>query len=353
MIYHLSNLLTNHPLFNALHYTSTRCLGAIATAVIMWILFGDKFISICKKYLSADTREYVPDTHKLKGKVPTMGGIFLIGVTLLTMVLWCNLQRPSVWIISACLLLFGSIGAYDDWCKIHAQKGISERFKMSLQIGAAILVIGIWFLFDTPSTEIWLPIFKSIHPDIGMLFLLWAAWIIVGTSNAVNLTDGLDGLAAGSLVLNFATFGMIAYAVGHALIAWYLHLPFVHTAELTVIAGALVGSCVGFLWYNIYPAQLFMGDVGSLALGATLGCMTLMTKQELLLPISGILFVAETVSVVLQIFWMKRFGRRIFRMAPIHHHFELIGWPETKVTFRLTVITAFACICALALLKLR
>ena len=197
------------------------------------------------------------------------------------------------------------------------------------------------------------PFFKNLNPDLGLLFIPWAMFILVSMSNAVNLTDGLDGLAIGSLLPNFALFSLIAYLAGHFLIAAYLNIPFAGSAEIAVMGTTLIGASLGFLWYNAYPAQIFMGDVGSLALGAGLALMALMAKQELLLPISGGLFVLETVSVVLQVFVYKRWKTRIFKMAPIHHHFELIGWPEAKITTRFGIISLILCLVALMTLKLR
>lgn len=354
MIYFWSSLLlAKYPVFNVLLYVSTRAIAALMTSLIVWLVAGERFISFCQINLSAGTREYAPETHKLKGKVPTMGGLLIIGTTLLSIFLWCNLTKGVVWVAVLCLISFGLIGAYDDWCKIHATKGITERTKFLAQLMAASLVLSVWWATTHPSTEVWFPFFKELHPAFGILFIPWALWIIVGTSNAVNLTDGLDGLAAGSLAVNFSLFGLIAYLAGHHAIADYLFIPFVQSAELTIVAAAIVGSLLGFLWFNVYPAQLFMGDVGSLSLGALLALLALMTKQEMLLPIAGILFVAETVSVILQVASMKFRGKRIFRMAPIHHHFELIGWPETKITYRLTLLTVMASALALVIVKLR
>jgi len=202
-------------------------------------------------------------------------------------------------------------------------------------------------------TTISFPFFKSLQPDLGWFFIAWVMFILVGTSNAVNLTDGLDGLAIGSLMPNFATFSIICYLAGHYKIANYLHIPFAGSAEIAVLGSILVGASLGFLWYNAYPAQIFMGDVGSLALGSGLALMAIMAKQELLLPIAGGLFMVETISVMMQVFSFKYLGRRIFKMAPIHHHFELLGWPESKITVRFGIISLILCLLALVTLKLR
>ena len=225
--------------------------------------------------------------------------------------------------------------------------------KFGLQILSALSVVVLWLATTGVSTTVTVPFFKSLQPDIGWWFIPWAVFLIVGTSNAVNLTDGLDGLAIGSLMPNFLIFSLIAYLAGHAGIATYLYIPFAHTGEIAVIGAILIGASLGFLWYNAYPAQLFMGDVGSLALGASLALMALMAKQELLLALSGGLFVFETLSVIIQVLSMRFRGKRVFHMAPIHHHFELLGWPEAKITTRFGIISLVLCLVALVTLKFR
>lgn len=252
-----------------------------------------------------------------------------------------------------CLLLFAIIGFWDDVQKIIAKKGILERYKFSAQIMAAAIVVGLWYWIVQPATTITMPFFKNISIDAGLFFIPWCMFVIIAMSNAVNLTDGLDGLVSGPLITNFATFTIIAYLAGHFGLANYLHIPFAGTAEIAVIGASLIGALIGFLWYNTYPAQMFMGDIGALSLGAGLGFMALMCKQELLLPISGILFLVETVSVIIQVFWVKLFKKRLFKMAPIHHHFELLGWPEPKISVRFGILTAVFCLLALLTLKIR
>jgi len=282
-----------------------------------------------------------------------MGGIFIIATVVLNTLLWADLTQPQPWLLMLCLVSFGAIGGWDDWCKISRKKGVSARAKLLLQVGAALMILGLWLWTANAPTTLTIPFFKHFQIDLGILFIVWAAFVLVGASNAVNLTDGLDGLAIGSLIPNFVTFSLIAYAAGHWGIASYLHIPFAGTAEVAILGATLVGASLGFLWYNAYPAQIFMGDIGSLALGATLALMALMAKQELLLSLAGGLFVFETITVIMQVFYFKLTGKRIFKMAPIHHHFELLGWPESKITARFGIITIVLCLLALMTLKLR
>lgn len=354
MLYHIAFYLTQFsPIFNVIHYVSFRAIASLLTALILSVIFGQTFIEHSREFFSARVREYTPDSHKNKGVMPTMGGVFILMIVCISTMLWNNLQHAEVWVFLMSLLLFGGIGFWDDLSKIKKKKGINESSKLIAQIVFGLCVSVAWIFLAGGSTELYFPFFKNLHPNLGLFFIPWAIFVIVATSNAVNLTDGLDGLAIGSLIANFSTFSLIAYMAGHAIIANYLHIPFAGTAELAVIGTTLVGASLGFLWYNAYPAQIFMGDVGSLSLGAALGFMALMSKQELLLPISGGLFVLETISVMLQIFSYKYLKKRIFKMAPIHHHFELLGWPESKITIRFCIISLVLCLLALLTLKVR
>lgn len=354
MLYHLSIALSKHiSFFNVIHYVSFRIAASLLTVLFLSLFFGDSFIEASKKFFRAKAREHTPENHKAKDDMPTMGGLFIIGVVAMTALLWCNLARAEVWLLLASLTSFGAIGFWDDWSKIKYRKGISEKHKFRAQVSCAFLLTAAWLFICHPSTELYVPFFKTIHPELGYLFIPWAIFIMVGTSNAVNLTDGLDGLAIGSLISNFATFSIIAYLAGHMMFSEYLHIPYAGTAEVAVFGVILVGASLGFLWFNAYPAQIFMGDVGSLALGASLGFIALLTKQELLLAIAGGLFVAETVSVILQVTSYRYFKRRIFKMAPLHHHFELLGWPESKITIRFAIISCILCLTALMTLKIR
>lgn len=340
-------------MLNVFHYVSVRAIAGLLTALVMSFAFGNWFICKSKVLFRSKAREWTPESHKAKDDMPTMGGIFILMVVFFSSLLWCNLADIRVWIFLLCLFGFGAIGFWDDWGKIKNKKGISATHKIRAQWFVAFVVSLLLVVTDATSTTIVFPFFKNFQPDIWWFFVPWAMFVIVGCSNAVNLTDGLDGLAIGSLMPNFATFSLICFLVGNVKVAHYLHFPFAGTAEIAVVGATLVGASLGFLWYNSYPAQIFMGDVGALALGAGLALMAIMAKQELLLPIAGGLFVLETVSVVLQVFSHKYLGRRIFKMAPIHHHFELLGWPEAKITVRFGIISLILCLLAVVTLKLR
>lgn len=354
MFYYLSSQLKDTLSFlNVFHYTSFRAIGALLTTLFFALLFGSWFINLWADLFRSKAREYTPDSHKAKDNMPTMGGIFILVTVLVSLLIWADLHNPLVWVFLLCLFGFGAIGFWDDMRKIRKSKGISARAKFIAQWSVAALVVLLWVYGAGAKTTVSFPFFKNLNPDLGLLFIPWAMFVLVSMSNAVNITDGLDGLAIGSLLPNFALYSLIAYLAGHFLIATYLNIPFVGTAEVAVIGSTLIGASLGFLWYNAYPAQVFMGDVGSLALGSGLALMALMAKQELLLVISGGLFVVEIVSVMLQVFVYKRWKKRIFKMAPIHHHFELLGWPEARITTRFGIISFILCLLALITLKLR
>lgn len=354
MIYHLSLFLKKyHSFFNFLQYVSVRAMLSLMTSLLLSIFLGRWFINSFSDPFRSKVREYTPEGHQVKNNTPTMGGIFIVCSIFLSVLLWCNLTSPRMWILMLCLALFAAIGFWDDYCKIKKLKGIFANKKFFFQVASAFLASILWIYFCEPGNYISIPVLKNTAIYLGPIFILWSIFIIVGTSNAVNLTDGLDGLATGALIYNFATFGIIAYLAGHALISSYLHMPFAQTSEIAIVACSFIGALLGFLWYNTYPAQVFMGDVGSLSLGAALGLMCLMTKQEVLLAISGGLFVLETVSVILQVLSFKYFKKRIFKMAPIHHHFELLGWPESKITVRFAIISLVLSLFSLMILKVR
>src|SRR5579863_4744049 len=354
MIYHLSFYLKHYwPFFNVLHYVSVRAVASLLGSLASFLLFGRLFMAISRRFFRSKAREFTPETHKSKDSMPTMGGVFILAVVLINTLLWCDLSRSQVWIFLLCIMGFGVLGCWDDWNKIRKNKGIASGTKFQLQLMVATIVVVMLVFCTSFSTQLVFPFFKNFRPDLGWFFVPWAVFIIVGCSNAVNLTDGLDGLAIGSLIPNFATFALICYLAGHYGLAHYLHIPFAGTAEIAIIGTILIGSSLGFLWYNTYPAQIFMGDVGSLALGAGLALMAIMAKQELLLPIAGGLFVLETVSVILQVLSVRYLGKRMFKMAPIHHHFELLRWPESKITARFGIISFVLCLLTLITLKLR
>lgn len=354
MLYHLALYLQPYwSFFNVIHYISFRSSAALLSSLFFSLWWGDRFIQHSQRLFRSKAREWTPERHKEKDDMPTMGGLFVIGIIVLNSLLWNNLHQVQVWLFLFCLVGFGIIGCWDDWFKITKNQGISSSVKFMAQWGvAAIIAFALVYLDETDTTLIF-PFFKDLMPDIGFLYIPWAMFVLVAMSNAVNLTDGLDGLAIGSLIPNFATFSLICYLAGHVKLAEYLHIPFAGTGEIAVIGGALVGASLGFLWYNTYPAQIFMGDVGSLGLGAALACMGLLSKHELLLVISGGLFVVETISVMVQVLSYRYWERKIFKMAPIHHHFELLGWPESKITTRFGIISLVLCLITLMTLKLR
>ena len=354
MIYHIANYLKSYLSFlNVIHYVSFRSIVALLSTLGLSILCGNWFIHTSKQFFRSVSRSYTPPNHRTKDNMPTMGGLLIIAVVFINTLLWCKLADIKVWLFLTLMIGFGLIGFCDDWQKIKYKKGIPAGLKFSLQCLIACLVMTALVVSGALAPMVCVPFFKYICIWLGIGFVFWATFIIVGCSNAVNLTDGLDGLAIGALIPNFAIFGVICYLAGHKHLASYLHIPYAQSEQMTVICAILVGASLGFLWFNTYPAQIFMGDVGSLALGSALAYIALICKQELLLAIAGGLFVLETVSVILQVGSMKLFGRRVFRMAPIHHHFELLGWPESRITVRFCIISLVLCLLALITLKLR
>jgi len=302
-------------------------------------------------------REDGPESHFQKAGTPTMGGALILFSVIVSTLLWTNLSNPYVWIVLLVTFGNGLIGFVDDYLMQvkKRNKGLTARGKLILQIILAI-IIGV-LVYSRPDfdTQVTLPFFKKIAPDLGWGYVFFAALVIVGTANAVNLTDGLDGLAIGPAIIVAATYMVFAYVAGHIKIAQYLQINYVAgSAEITVFCGALAGAGFGFLWFNTYPAQVFMGDVGSLSLGGALGTVAVITKQEILLILVGGLFVVEALSVIFQVgFFKMTSGRRIFRMAPLHHHFELKGWPEPKVIVRFWIIAIILALISMSTLKLR
>jgi phospho-N-acetylmuramoyl-pentapeptide-transferase len=336
-----------------MHYVSFRAIAGLLTSFFSSVIIGGIFIKRFKRLLACRVREYVPETHTAKNNKPTMGGLFILLVVTCNALLWCDLTCANVWVLLFCLAGFGALGAWDDWSKINHTRGIKSYKKFIAQCCIASITIFLWLWIAGGSTCITVPFFKHCLPDIGLFFIPWAVFVMVALSNAVNLTDGLDGLAIGSLIPNFIIFSLMCYLAGHTELSSYLLIPHAQTAEIAVMGALLIGASLGFLWYNAYPAEIFMGDVGSLSLGAGLACMALMAKQELLLPVAGALFVLEVVSVILQVFSVKLRGKRLFLMAPIHHHFELLGWKETTITIRFSIISLVMCLLALITFKLR
>lgn len=359
MLYHLLYPLnTLFSGFNVFRYITFRSIGATVTAFLLVVLITPRFIQFIRSYhLGQVIRDDGPQSHFSKKGVPTMGGLLIIFTIVNTALLWADLSNRYVWLILSITLWFGLIGAIDDIRKIRKQnsRGLSARGKMLLQvIGATLLGLS---LYSHPGFDghLSFPFLKNLRPDLGAWYILFAVLVVVGASNAVNLTDGLDGLASGPIVISASVYLVFAYLAGHAVLADYLQVPFVPGAgEAAVYCGAMVGASMGFLWFNTYPAQIFMGDVGSLSLGATIGSVAVITKQEMLLVIVGGIFVMEALSVIIQVGYFKiSGGKRVFLMAPFHHHFEKKGWPEPKVVVRFWIISIILGLLALATLKLR
>lgn len=359
MFYHLLYPLhTSIAGFNVFRYITFRSIGAAVLAFLLMLLLGQWFIRMMqKKQIGQVVRDNGPETHFKKQGVPTMGGLLILFSITLSTLLWAKLDEPLVWLALGVTLFFGGIGAYDDWMKVSKKTtdGLSARGKLVLQVLGA-LVVGL-FVYIHPGYDgqLSIPFFKSFQPDLGILYVFFAIFVIVGCSNAVNLTDGLDGLAAGPTVVSSAVYLLFAYLAGNVVLAEYLHIPYVAgSGELAIFCGTIFGACLGFLWFNAYPAQVFMGDVGSLSLGGALGTIAIIIKQEFLLVIVGGVFVMEALSVMMQVGYFKATkGKRIFLMAPFHHHFEKKGWSEPKVVMRFWIVSIILGLFAVATLKLR
>jgi phospho-N-acetylmuramoyl-pentapeptide-transferase len=359
MLYHLLYPLhTTFSVFNVFRYITFRTIYASLTAFFICFLLGPWMI---RKLAQLQVGQYIrddgPQTHLGKAGTPTMGGTLILLAIAVSVLLWSDLTNVFVWIVLFVLLGFGLIGFVDDYLmQVKKQsKGLTVRRKLVLQAVVALITGILVYASPNFSTEVTIPFFKHISPDFGWGYIFFAAFVIVGASNAVNLTDGLDGLAIGPVIIAAATYMIFAYVSGHIKIAGYLQLNYVAGAgEIAIFCGATAGAGLGFLWFNAYPAQIFMGDVGSLSLGALLGTVAVITKQEILLLLVGGLFVIEALSVIFQVgFFKMTSGKRIFRMAPLHHHFELKGWPEPKVIVRFWVIAIALALLAMSTLKLR
>ncbi len=359
MIYHLLYPLhTTFSSFNVFRYITFRAIYAAITALVICFVLGPWMIHKLQSLsIGQPIREDGPDSHFSKEGTPTMGGLLIIFAAVISTFLWSNLTVNYVWMIMMVTVGFGLIGFMDDYRKLarKSSKGVSGKVRLMLEVIIALFVSIILYYKTGFSSNITIPFFKTVLPDLGWGYVLLSTFIIVGAANAVNLTDGLDGLAIGPAITCFMTYLLFAYFAGNIKISGYLQIPYVAgTGELAIFCGAMIGAGIGFLWYNAYPAQVFMGDTGSLSLGAALGTMAVMTKQEILLAIVGGIFVLETFSVIFQVGWFKiSNGQRIFRMAPIHHHFELKGWAEPKIIVRFWIISILLALVAISTLKLR
>ncbi len=357
LLYFLYPLHWKHTIFNVFKYITFRTFGASITSVLLCMLIGPAYIRFLQRHqMGQAIRDDGPKSHLQKKGTPTMGGGLILVAIIIPTLLWTDLANKNIWVAIVGTLLFGIVGYIDDYRKVVQRnpKGLSGKQKL---LGQALIALGvaylIYFMRDTPPV-LKFPFFKDWSFYLGPFFIPFAAFVIVGASNAVNLTDGLDGLAVGPTVTTSATFLILAYCAGHVKIAEYLQIPYISGAgELAVFCGSVAASCLGFLWFNTYPAQVFMGDVGSLSLGAALAIVSVITKNEILLALCGGIFVIEALSVMAQVLSFKMTGKRVLKMAPIHHHFELKGWAEPKVIVRFWIISILLALMTLATLKLR
>lgn len=358
MLYHwLYPLSHSSQLFNIFKYITVRSFLAFIIATVVSILWGKKFIALMKlKQFGQSIRDDGPESHKKKKGTPTFGGVFILGSAVLACALCGNFTSIPFLLALFVTVSYFFLGGLDDYLKVLKKnsKGVSARQKLFWQFATALLASFIMVKYNIISTLLYVPFLKDPIVNLGWGYVVFAAFVIVGSSNALNLTDGLDGLAIGPTITSAATLGLLAYVAGHVELSSYLLIPHVpDVGELLVLVSAIIGAGVGFLWYNAYPAEIFMGDVGSLSLGGCLGTIAVLTKNEFLFVLIGGIFVIEAVSVILQVASFKTTGKRIFKMAPIHHHFELKGWPETKVIVRFWIVSLVFAILALATLKLR
>jgi phospho-N-acetylmuramoyl-pentapeptide-transferase len=358
MLYHwLYPLSQNSPFFNVFKYITFRSFLAFIIATVISILWGKRFIALMKlRQFGQTIREEGPETHKKKEGTPTFGGVVIIGSAFIACLICGNFISLPFLIALFITILYFFLGGLDDYLKVLKKntKGVSARQKLLWQFSTALLASYFMIKFGVVDSNLYFPFLKDPIINIGWWYVPFAAFVIVGSSNALNLTDGLDGLAIGPTIISAATLGFLAYLAGHSELANYLFIPYVpDVGELLVLVAAIIGAGVGFLWYNAYPAEIFMGDVGSLSLGGCLGALAVLTKNEFLFVLIGGVFVIEALSVILQVASFKTRGKRIFKMAPIHHHFELKGWPETKVIVRFWIMSLIFAIVALATLKLR
>ncbi|GAC26113.1 MAG: phospho-N-acetylmuramoyl-pentapeptide-transferase [Alteromonadaceae bacterium] len=347
------------PSFRVFSYLTLRAILSTLTALLIAVLIGPRMIRWLQTMQIGQTvRDDGPQSHLAKSGTPTMGGLLILAAIVVSVLLWADLTNRYVWVTLSVVVGYGIIGFIDDYRKVVRKdpKGLIARWKYFWQ---SVIAIGVaLYLYasqqDPAETALLVPFFKDVMPQMGLFFIVMTYFVIVGTSNAVNLTDGLDGLAIVPTVLVAGAFAIFAYTTGNINFSAYLNIPYLPlTSELVIVCTAIVGAGLGFLWFNTYPAMVFMGDVGSLALGGTLGIIAVLVRQEIVLVIMGGVFVVETLSVILQVGSFKLRGQRIFRMAPIHHHYELKGWPEPRVIVRFWIISIILVLVGLATLKLR
>ncbi|MCD6581255.1 MAG: phospho-N-acetylmuramoyl-pentapeptide-transferase [Desulfuromusa sp.] len=358
MLYHLLYPLhTEYSVLYVFRYITFRTIYATITALLISFILGPWLIATLQRMQIGQTiRKVGPESHFVKEGTPTMGGALIIFAIVIPTLLWADLTNLYIWVTLLVTTGYGAVGFIDDYLKVVRKNsdGISARQKMFWQILIALVATLLLYSVGNFDTHLSLPFFKNVNPELGILYIPFAILVMVGASNAVNLTDGLDGLAIGPMIIAAATFLLLAYLVGNAKLSSYLQITGIQGAgELAILCGAMVGAGLGFLWFNTYPAQVFMGDVGSLSLGGALGTIAVITKNEFVLVIVGGIFVIEALSVIVQVISFRYWGRRVFRMAPIHHHFELKGWAEPKIIVRFWIISIILALIALSTLKLR
>jgi phospho-N-acetylmuramoyl-pentapeptide-transferase len=360
LLYEVPWLRTQFSVLNVVRYITVRTAAATITALAISLLLGPWLIRKLREFqIGQIIRQDGPDSHRAKAGTPTMGGLLILTASLVPTLLWANLRNPFVWVAVLTTAAYGAIGYADDYLKIvrKSHDGLLPRYKLANQVvvGAVVGIVLLWLQrHGLYNTRLIFPFFKRLIPDLAVAYVPFTVLFLVWWSNSVNLTDGLDGLAISTVAIAAAAYTALAYVIGNRVLADYLyviHLPPV--AELTVFGGSLVGASLGFLWYNSYPAEIFMGDVGSLALGAALATVAILIKQELLLFIVGGVFMLEGLSVVIQVASFKMTGQRVFKMAPLHHHFEKSGWSEPKVISRFVIMGIIFALLSLATLKLR
>ena len=360
MFYRLIDFAGTVPAFNVFRYITFRTGGAMVTGALFVFLFGPWIIDNLRlrQGKGQPIRADGPQTHRVKVGTPTMGGLMILSGLVVSTLLWANPRNPYVWIVMAVTLGFGFVGFYDDYLKVTKQTeaGFAGRTRLAIEtlIAAAACYAFVRLGRDPLSSSLVLPFFKDLALNFGWFFVIFGAFIVVGAGNAVNLTDGLDGLAIVPVMIASASFGLIAYLAGNLVFSDYLQINYVAgTGELAVLCGAVLGAGLGFLWFNAPPASIFMGDTGSLALGGMLGSIAVAVKHEIVLAVIGGLFVLEAVSVIVQVASFKLTGKRVFRMAPIHHHFEQKGWTEPQIVIRFWIISVMLALVGLSTLKLR